>query len=198
MAVYVYCSLVAQLYQRPQVNLSTKTNPRWRQVVTTRSLLDLSTEVLIEILAYLPAQIIARLLWAIHVHVHKWPYPVANRCMDTDINDIWDLPVETSISHLPADTLNRDGSGNTPPSRASSGPLFLPSDDDEDTTTAAGAGAGAEPRNQKNADIDALFEGLDDMDGSFQELGPSLDLDVLRREADAQRLLPWSPWLSLH
>ena len=102
--------------------------------------------------------------------------------MDTDINDIWDLP----ISHLPADTSNRDGSDNTPPSRASSRPLFLPSDDDEDTTAAAAAATGAEPRNQKNADIDALFEGLDDIDDSFQELGPSLDLDALRREADAR------------
>jgi len=107
--------------------------------------------------------------------------------MDTDINDIWDLPVETSISHLPANTANRDGSGNTSPSRASSRPLFLPSDDDEDTTaTTAAAATGAGPRNQKNADIDALFEGLDDMDDSFQELAPSLDLDALRREADAR------------
>ena len=106
--------------------------------------------------------------------------------MDTDINDIWDLPVETSISHLPADTPNGDGSGNTSLSRASSRPLFLPSDDDEDTTAPAAAATGAEPRNHNNADIDALFEGLDDMDDSFQELAPSLDLDALRREADAR------------
>ena len=105
--------------------------------------------------------------------------------MDTDINDIWDLPVEKSVSHLPADAPNGDGSGNTSPSRASSRPLFLPSDDDEDTTATATA-TGAEPTNHKNADIDALFEGLDDMDDSFHELAPSLDLDALRREADAR------------
>ena len=108
--------------------------------------------------------------------------------MDTDINDIWDLPVETSVSHLPADNPNGDGSGNTSPSRASSHPLFLPSDDDEDTTAAAAAATAtaAEPTNPQNADIDALFEGLDDMDDSFHELAPSLDLDALRREADAR------------
>ncbi len=106
--------------------------------------------------------------------------------MATDINDIWDLPVETSISHLPADTPNGDLSGNTSPSRASSRPLFLPSDDDEDTTATTAAATGAGPGNHNNADIDALFEGLDDMDDSFHELAPSLDLDALRREADAR------------
>jgi len=106
--------------------------------------------------------------------------------MATDINDIWDLPVETSISHLPADTPNGDLSGNTSPSRASSRPLFLPSDDDEDTTATTAAATGTEPRNHNNAEIDALFEGLDDMNDSFHELAPSLDLDALRREADAR------------
>ena len=64
--------------------------------------------------------------------------------------------------------------------------MFLPSDDDEDTTAITAAATGAEPRNHNNADVDALFEGLDDMDDSFHELAPSLDLDALRREADAR------------
>ncbi|KAI9507376.1 replication fork protection component Swi3-domain-containing protein, partial [Russula earlei] len=37
-------------------------------------------------------------------------------------------------------------------------------------------------------EIDALFEGLDDMDDGFQELAPPLDLDALRREADARNV----------
>ena len=98
--------------------------------------------------------------------------------MDTDINDIWDLPVETSVHHIP------DSEGPTSSSRAPSAPLFLPSDDDdEDTAATTNAQQNA---NNKNADVDALFEGLDDMDDNFQELAPALDLDALRREADAR------------
>lgn len=96
--------------------------------------------------------------------------------MDTDINDIWDLPVETSV--IPAN--NPDGEGPTPPPRTFNAPLFLPSDDEEDTPTNAKHNA------DKNPDIDALFEGLDDIDNSFQELAPALDLDALRSEADAR------------
>ena len=94
--------------------------------------------------------------------------------MDTDINDIWDLPVETSINHAPINP-------SVAPSHASTRPLFLPSDDEDD---AAAATAG--PSANKNPDIDALFEGIDDIDDSFQELPPALDLDALRREADAR------------
>ena len=109
--------------------------------------------------------------------------------MDTDINDIWDLPVETPAPHIPLDNSDgnwpttpprdsTDGNWATSPPRAPSAPLFLPSDDDEDTAPSANA-----PQNTNaNADIDALFEGLDD----FQELAPALDLDALRREADAR------------
>jgi replication fork protection complex subunit Csm3/Swi3 len=101
---------------------------------------------------------------------------VTRHPMDTDINDIWDLPVETPAPHIPLD--NPDGEPPTSSPRAPSAPLFLPSDDDEDTPPTANA-----PQNANaNADIDALFEGLDD----FQELAPALDLDALRREADAR------------
>ncbi|KAF8503422.1 replication fork protection component Swi3-domain-containing protein [Russula emetica] len=95
--------------------------------------------------------------------------------MDTDINDIWDLPLENSVN-------NPDGEGPTP-SPASNPPLFLPSDDEEDAVPNANARNDA---NNPNPDIDALFEGLDDIDDSFQELAPALDLDALRREADAR------------
>ncbi|KAI0256839.1 replication fork protection component Swi3-domain-containing protein [Lactifluus subvellereus] len=93
-----------------------------------------------------------------------------------DINDIWDLPVETSIDHAPINT-----ECSAAPSHASTRPLFLSSDDEED---AAAATAG--PSANKNPDVDALFEGIDDIDDSFQELSPALDLDALRREADAR------------
>jgi replication fork protection complex subunit Csm3/Swi3 len=113
--------------------------------------------------------------------------------MDTDINDIWDLPLETPIT-------NPDGSGPTSSPRASTNsnpPLFLPSSDEEpeDGVAAPNASAGAnarrndatnDPNPNPNPDIDALFDGLDDMDETFQELAPALDLDALRREADAR------------
>jgi replication fork protection complex subunit Csm3/Swi3 len=107
--------------------------------------------------------------------------------MDTDINDIWDLPVETTIRHLPADTPDGDAPRNSSPTHASNRPLFLPSDDDEDAPApAAAAPTSARPKNHETPDIDALFEGLDDMGDSVQELAPALDLDALRREADAR------------
>ena len=51
----IYC-LFPQPHQWPQLHSSTKTNLCWEiQVATTRSLLNLAREVLIEILSYLPA-----------------------------------------------------------------------------------------------------------------------------------------------
>jgi replication fork protection complex subunit Csm3/Swi3 len=116
-------------------------------------------------LAYIPLDTVTRL--ALHA-------------MDTDINDIWDLPLENPV--IPPN--NPDGEGPTSSPRASNPPLFLPSDDDEEDAT---PNANANARNDaNNPDVDALFEGLDDMDDSFQELAPALDLDALRREADAR------------
>ena len=110
--------------------------------------------------------------------------------MDTDINHIWDLPVEATIRHLPVDAHDGDASRSSSPTRASNRPLFLPSDDDEDAPAPVPAAAAPTtsvgPKNHENPDIDALFEGLDDMDDSVQELAPALDLDALRREADAR------------
>ncbi|KAH9981160.1 replication fork protection component Swi3-domain-containing protein [Lactifluus volemus] len=65
---------------------------------------------------------------------------------------------------------------------SSTRPLFLPSDDEEGTAATTEQSSA----NKTNPDVDALFEGLDDIDDSFQELAPALDLDALRREADAR------------
>jgi len=97
--------------------------------------------------------------------------------MDTDINDIWDLPLENNPVNNPI------SEGPTSSPRTSNPPLFLPSDDEEDAAPNANARNDA---NNNPTDIDALFEGLDDMNDSFQELAPALDLDALRREADAR------------
>jgi replication fork protection complex subunit Csm3/Swi3 len=97
--------------------------------------------------------------------------------MDASINDIWDLPVETTIRHA---SLNTELSAASP--HSSTRPLFLPSDDEEDMATAT-----KEPSaNKTHPNVDALFEGLDDIDDGFQELAPALNLDALRREADAR------------
>ena len=102
--------------------------------------------------------------------------------MDTSINDIWDLPVETSVHHTP----RKDIWPSTPPRAYSNPPLFLPSDDDEDLDEDTAPNAQPNRDANPNPDVDALFEGLDDIDDSFQELAPALDLDALRREADAR------------
>ena len=108
---------------------------------------------------------------------------VALHAMDTNINDIWDLPLENN----PVNNPERERPTSSP--RVSNPPLFLPSDDDEDAAPNANANTNARndtTNNNNNPDIDALFEGLDDVDDSFQELAPALDLDALRREADAR------------
>jgi hypothetical protein len=78
-----------------------------------------------------------------------------------DLDHIWDLPIE----HPPATT---PGPANQP--------LFLPSDDEGDVAPTT------RPSANKDPDIDALFDGIDDLN----ELAPALDLDALRREADAR------------
>ncbi|KAH9005299.1 replication fork protection component Swi3-domain-containing protein [Lactarius hatsudake] len=86
--------------------------------------------------------------------------------MDMDVDHIWDLPIE----HPPATTTD-------PAPNTSNQPLFLPSDDEGEA-----AAATAQPSANQDPDIDALFDGIDDLD----EFAPALDLDALRREADAR------------
>ncbi|KAH9079556.1 Swi3-domain-containing protein [Lactarius deliciosus] len=87
--------------------------------------------------------------------------------MDMDVDHIWDLPIE----HPPATTTD------PAPPNTSNQPLFLPSDDEGEA-----AAATTQPSANKDPDIDALFDGIDDLD----EFAPALDLDALRREADAR------------
>ena len=83
--------------------------------------------------------------------------------MDMDVDHIWDLPVDQP----PATTA--DPAPSNPP-------LFLPSDDEGE------AAATTQPSANNDPDIDALFNGIDDLN----EFAPALDLDALRREADAR------------
>ena len=82
--------------------------------------------------------------------------------MDMDVDHIWDLPVDP-----PATTA--DPAPSNPP-------LFLTSDDEGEVA------ATAQPSANNDPDIDALFNGIDDLN----EFAPALDLDALRREADAR------------
>ena len=86
--------------------------------------------------------------------------------MDMDVDHIWDLPIE----HPPTTTTG------LAPQNTSNQPLFLPSDDEGDVAPTT------QPSANKDPDIDALFDGIDDLG----ELAPALDLDALRREADAR------------
>ncbi|KAF8274886.1 replication fork protection component Swi3-domain-containing protein [Lactarius quietus] len=86
--------------------------------------------------------------------------------MDMDVDHIWDLPIDN-----PPPTTADPAPSNTP-----NPPLFLPSDDEEDVA------ATTHPSANKDPDIDALFDGIDDLN----EFAPALDLDALRREADAR------------
>jgi replication fork protection complex subunit Csm3/Swi3 len=88
--------------------------------------------------------------------------------MDMDVDHIWDLPVD----HPPATTVDPAPA----PSNSSNPPLFLPSDEEEEVA------ATTQPSANKDPDIDALFDGIDDLN----EFAPALDLDALRREADAR------------
>src|ERR1700761_5602341 len=86
--------------------------------------------------------------------------------MDMDVDHIWDLPLD----HPPATT------ADPVPSNSSNPPLFIPSDDEGEVA------ATTQPSANKDPDIDALFDGIDDLN----EFAPALDLDALRREADAR------------
>ncbi|KAI0721057.1 replication fork protection component Swi3-domain-containing protein [Cerioporus squamosus] len=111
--------------------------------------------------------------------------------------DIWDTPAE-SASTIPAPPPNPptfdDDDEVVLTSNAKRRPrstLFLDSDSDNDAapTSSKGAHYASKPSSSKN-DIDAFFEDLEDEpESTFKQLAPSLDVDALKRRADAQLAL---------
>ncbi|KAA1471116.1 Swi3-domain-containing protein [Dentipellis sp. KUC8613] len=85
-----------------------------------------------------------------------------------DLEDIWDLPADIVTAPRTSE------------------PLFLDSGSDDEQQPARkkqpASTAAARP------DVDALFDNLDGPDDGFGDLPPSLDLEALRREADARNI----------
>ncbi|KZT26537.1 Swi3-domain-containing protein [Neolentinus lepideus HHB14362 ss-1] len=96
------------------------------------------------------------------------------------LEDIWDAPVEPSTPQK-STQLFLDDDGHDAP-RSLKRPLFLNSDSEEDVpkTTKGTAQASASAR----PDIDAMFDNIDDEEGIFPPLAPSLDMDALQRDAE--------------
>lgn len=101
------------------------------------------------------------------------------------LEDIWDAPAEEvpRRSSSPIDLTANDSPprGSKPPRST----LFLDSDS-EGEGSAQPARKSAPPTNQKS-EIDAMFDNLDTEPDAFDgDLPPALDLDALRRQADAK------------
>ncbi|THH08661.1 hypothetical protein EW146_g8922 [Bondarzewia mesenterica] len=100
------------------------------------------------------------------------------------LEDIWDVPAESSSSIQVAPISVNDSDDEERGPRKPKQPLFLPSDgEDEATTSTPTRARSPAPIAQSQAarpDIDALF------DDAFEELAPALDLEKLQREADAR------------
>ncbi|KAH9856920.1 replication fork protection component Swi3-domain-containing protein [Lenzites betulinus] len=110
------------------------------------------------------------------------------------LDDIWDIPAEPSSARKPspAPSTGNGGAGGSspaPPRRTgSSRPLFFDSDSDNEGQ-AASTSRYASKTNSKKTDIDAFFDDLDDPETQFQDLAPSLDVDALKRQANAKLAL---------
>lgn len=121
----------------------------------------------------------------------------------SSLDDIWDEPASLSTrpAALSPPTFDDDDDAPRTPARrrSSSQPLFLDSDSDTELPSNPNAPAAkvtgryaTKPDTNSRPDIDALFADLDEPgDEGFQDLAPSLDIDALRRQADAR--LPITP-----
>ncbi|TFY76324.1 hypothetical protein EWM64_g7688 [Hericium alpestre] len=101
------------------------------------------------------------------------------------LDDIWDLPAENA-SDIPLKPIEIDDSDDEAPvgPRKAKRPLFLPSDSDEDQASASKPASRTNQTSKSSRpEIDALFE---DLDNPEADLAPALDLEALRREADAR------------
>ncbi|EMD38450.1 hypothetical protein CERSUDRAFT_93984 [Gelatoporia subvermispora B] len=104
------------------------------------------------------------------------------------LDDIWDAPI---VQSPPRTTSSANSAlSSSPVSGANAGrlrsTLFLDSDDSEPESNKPPVTYASRPPAER-PDIDALFDDLDDdPELAVRELAPSLDLDTLRREADAK------------
>ncbi|KAI0807552.1 replication fork protection component Swi3-domain-containing protein [Fomes fomentarius] len=106
--------------------------------------------------------------------------------------DIWDAPAEAVPRLVPPSILDNEddddtfGSNPKRPTRLRTAALFLDSDSENEAPTGSKAHYASKP-NASKPDIDAFWDDLDeDPDTAFKGLAPSLDVEALRREADAQ------------
>ncbi|KAI0664769.1 replication fork protection component Swi3-domain-containing protein [Cubamyces menziesii] len=109
------------------------------------------------------------------------------------LDDIWDAPAETSTRSSPPPVRDKDGSASPIPAStkrpSSSRPLFLDSGSEDEGATASKSRYASKPASNK-PDIDAFFADLDDdPELAFQDLAPSLDVEALKRQADAKLAL---------
>lgn len=112
-----------------------------------------------------------------------------------DLDDIWDQPLAPSPPR-PTITENATPSRSSPPKRRRTTLFF--SDSEDDTAAASTDQPKYKPRTPKNVpkDIEALFDDIDD-DEALGELAPALDVDELRRQADARHAKRSTPHQAL-
>lgn len=98
------------------------------------------------------------------------------------LDDIWDVPIESTTPRKTPVAIDIDAEHTESP-RPTKRPrqaLFLASDSEDDVQTRQFSRS--TNTHVARSEIDALFDDLD----VPEQLGPSLDLDALRREADAR------------
>ncbi|KAH9901421.1 replication fork protection component Swi3-domain-containing protein [Cubamyces lactineus] len=109
------------------------------------------------------------------------------------LDDIWDAPAETSARSSSPPARYKEGSASPIPTNTkrpgSSRPLFLDSGSEDESAAASKSQYASKPASNK-PDIDAFFADLDDdPELAFQDLAPSLDVEALKRQADAKLAL---------
>jgi replication fork protection complex subunit Csm3/Swi3 len=120
------------------------------------------------------------------------------------IDDIWDAPVLPSSPRPPTEIDSNESDTQVGASRPSKRPrssLFLPDSDDDEIPASANVRHAQPPRPPTTTDIDinAIFADLDNDEEdpfTFQPLAPALDVETLRRKAEARHknaILPLTP-----
>ncbi|PIL24026.1 hypothetical protein GSI_13777 [Ganoderma sinense ZZ0214-1] len=113
----------------------------------------------------------------------------------SSLDDIWDTPPDSvsSVPSNPTPIYADDGHDlfTDQPKRPPRSTLFLGSDSEDDAPSTSNAHYASKPGSSK-PDIDAFWDDLDEPDSAFQGLAPSLDVEALKRQADA-KLPPLTP-----